>query len=301
MAGSFPPDVIVLDSESLIHVRMARGKKDPRIVQAKSYPLGAGTFVPAVVTPQLTNEASLADALHRLRVESGRGRWDRVSLLLPDCWFRINILDLPNFPESSKEAEDVVRWSLKRTMPIDSALLRVRHEVLSRNGNQSKVLAISAMHETLTAIEKAFEAAGIAVVLIEPIGLNIWNAITVREPSTTRDRIFFYIRDGEFTTAAFRGPQPLFIRSRSLNGDRTVEQEIKLSASYIRDTLRTDPIEQCYLSGSVDGNIAAVIGAEFGAPVRTIALSDFSERRPDGIGVDAYEAELTACIGVFTS
>jgi Tfp pilus assembly PilM family ATPase len=299
MARSFPPDVIVLDSESLIHVRLARGKKDPQIVQAKSYRLADDTFVPAVVTPELTNEASLAEVLRRVRLESGR--WDRASLLLPDSWFRINILDLPNFPESSKEAEDVVRWSLKRTMPIDSTLLRLRQEVLSRNAGQSKVLAISAMDQTLAAIERVFEAAGIAVVLIEPIGLNIWNAITTREPNTTRDRIFFYIREGEFTTAAFRGSQPLFIRSRNLNSDRTIEQEIRLSANYIRDTLRTDSIEQCYLSGNVDGNIASVIGAEFGAPVRTIALSDFSERRPDGMGVGAYEAELTASTGVFTS
>src|SRR6266550_7951443 len=147
MASSLPADVIVLDTESLIHVRMARGKKDPQIVQAKSYRLAADTFVPAVVTPQLTNEASLAEALRRLRVESGR--WDRASLLMPDSWFRINILELPNFPESSKEAEEVVRWSLKRTMPIDSTLLRVRHEVLSRSATQTKVLAISGMDQTL--------------------------------------------------------------------------------------------------------------------------------------------------------
>src|SRR6266566_3200957 len=245
MAGSFPPDVIVLDSESLIHARLARGKKDPQIVQAKSYRLADDTFVPAVVTPQLTNEASLGDVLRRLRLESGR--WDRASLLLPDSWFRINILDLPNFPESSKEAEEIVRWSLKRTMPIDASLLRLRHEVLSRNGAQSKVLSISAMDQTLAAIEKVFQAAGIAVVLIEPIGLNIWNAITTHEPNTSRDRIFFYLREGEFTTAAFRGPQPLFIRSRNLNSDRTIEQEIKLSASYLRDTVRTESVEQCYI------------------------------------------------------
>ena len=299
MASSLPPDVIVLDTDSLIHVRLARGKKDPQIVQAKSYRLAADTFVPAVVTPQLTNPEALAEVLRRVRLESGR--WDRVSLLLPDSWFRINILDLQNFPETSKEAQDVIRWSLKRTMPIDAELLRLQHEVLSREAGQSKVLAISAMDQTLADIEKVFEAAGIAVVLIEPIGLNIWNAITMREQNTSRHRIFFYIREGEFTTAAFRGSQPLFIRSRNLNSERTIEQEIKLSANYLRDTLRTDAVEQCYLSGNVDGAIASIVGTEFGAPVRTIALSDFSERRPDGMGVGAYEAELTACTGVFTS
>ncbi|PYQ52238.1 MAG: hypothetical protein DMF59_05310 [Acidobacteria bacterium] len=297
MAGSFPPDVIVLDTDGLIHARIGRGRKGLQVERAKSYRLSADTFVNAVVTPQLTNEAALADALRRVRVETGR--WDRLSLLLPDSWFRVNILELPNLPESEKEADDMIRWSLKRTMPIDSALLRVKYEVLSRTPSQTKVLVLSAMDQTLTAIEKVFEAAGIEIVLIEPIGLNIWNAITVREPNTTRDRIFFYIREGEFTTAAFRGSQPLFIRSRNLNGERTIEQEIKLSASYIRDTLRTDSIEQCYLSGNVDATLASAIGSEFSAPVRAITLSDFSERQLEGIG--AYEAELTACTGVFTS
>jgi hypothetical protein len=136
-------------------------------------------------------------------------------------------------------------------------------------------------------------------VLIEPVGLNIWNAVAVREQATTRDRIFFYIREGDFTTAVFRGPQPLFIRSRNLNSQRTLQQEIKLSASYLRDTLRTEAIEQCYVAGNgVDAALSAEIGQEFGAPVRRIALRDCVEQAP--AEALAYEAELTACTGVFT-
>jgi type IV pilus assembly protein PilM len=298
MARSSPRDVIVLDSELLIHVRLARGKKEPRIAQAKSYRLAANTFLPAVVTPELTNESSLAEALRRLRVESGR--WDKASLLLPDSWFRINILELPSLPDSPKAAEEMVRWSLKRTMPIDPATLRVSYESLGRTSGHSKVLTLSAMDKTLTAIEQIFAAAGIEVVVIEPIGLNIWNAITMREPHTSRDRIFFYIREGDFTTAAFRGQQPLFIRSRSLNGERSIEQEIKLSASYLRDTLRTESVEKCYVAGSgMDAELSSAIASEFGAPVHRVSLSDFSERWPQEMS--AHEAELAACTGVFTS
>ncbi len=296
MARSFPPDVVVIDSDGLIHARIA--SKGAQIVQAKSYRLPDDTFTSAVVTPQLSNAAALTDVLRRLRLETGR--WDRVSVLLPDSWFRINILELPSLPESQKEAEEMVRWSLKRTMPVDSALLRIRYEVLSRTAGRAKVLSLSAVDSTLASIEKVFGDAGIEVVLIEPLGLNIWNAITSREPHTNRDRIFFFIREGEFTTAAFRGQEPLFIRSRNLNGDRTLEQEIKLSASYLRDTLRTDSIEQCYLAGNrADADVAAVIGSEFSAPVRTVTLSDFSSRSPEGVA--PYESELAACMGVFAS
>ncbi|HEV2722610.1 MAG TPA: hypothetical protein VG323_21485, partial [Thermoanaerobaculia bacterium] len=137
------------------------------------------------------------------------------------------------------------------------------------------------------------------IVLIEPVGLNIWNAITVREPATTHDRVFFYVRENDFTTAAFRGAQPLFIRSRNLNSERSLAQEIKLSASYLRDTLQTDAIENCWLAGNiVDGTLPDTIAAEFQAPVRTLSLADVAGPTPAGAA--AYEAELAACTGVFT-
>jgi type IV pilus assembly protein PilM len=296
MARSLPPNVIVLDSDALIHVRLGRGRTNPHIKQAKSYRLPAGTFAAAVVTPDLVNEDAVAGALASLREESGR--WDQASLLLPDSWFRINIIDVPTLPEGKDEAEQMVRWSLKRTMPIDPGMLRLTFEILSRTDDVAKVLTMSAVDKTVTAIERLFSAAGIGLVLIEAIGINIWNAITVREAATTRDRLFFYVRDSDFTTAAFRGNQPLFIRSRNLNGERTLAQEIKLSASYLRDTLRTESIEACYMAGNrVDSSVASAITTAFGAPVQEVSLSDFSERVPEGIG--DYEAELTACTGVF--
>ena len=296
MARSFPRDVVVLDSDALVHARLGRGRKNPRIVKARSYRLPAGTFAPAVVTPDLVNEEAIADVLRRLRVESGR--WDEASLLLPDSWFRINILDPPSLPEGREEADQMVRWSLKRTMPIDPEMLRVTFEILSRKADAAKVLTISAVDKTLTGIEGLFSAAGIELVLIEAIGINIWNAITVREAATIRDRLFFYVRHSDFTTAAFRGNQPLFIRSRNLDGDRTLAQEIKLSASYLRDTLHTESIENCYLAGNrLDSSVSSAIATEFGAPVQTVSLGDFSERWPEDIG--GYEAELTACTGVF--
>lgn len=191
----------------------------------------------------------------------------------------------------------MVRWSLKRTLPIEPEKLRVAFEVLSRNAGQVRVLAVSAVAHTLAAIERVFAEAGIEIVLIEPAGLNLWNAITVREAQTSRDRILFYVRDTDFTTAAFRGAQPVFIRSRNLNADRTLEQEIRLSASYLRDTLRTDSIENCYLAGNgVDTSLASTIGTEFNAPVRIVSVLDFAEKAPSGTG---FDAELAACTGVF--
>jgi len=302
MARAFPPDVVVLDTDSLVHARLAPGKANPQIVQAKNYRLAADTFTPAVVTPELANEASLAEGLRRLKMETGK--WQRVSVLLPDSWFRINIVDLPSLPDRANEAMEVVRWSLKRTLPIPPDTLRLAYSVLSKTPAGVKLLVLSAVEKTLTAIEKVFAAAGLEAILIEPIGLNIWNAVAVREAlpnnGQANDRLFLYVREREFTTAVFRGEQPLFIRSRNLGGERTLEQEIRLSATYLRDNLGTETIEQCYIAGSVIGgaDVAGVLAEEFSAPVRTLQLRDFTEQTPSDVyGIDA---ELTACTGVFT-
>ena len=297
MSRAFPPDVVVLDTDSLVHARLGRGKTNPTIDQAKSYRLAADTFTPSVVTPELANEASLADALRRLKMETGK--WERVSVLLPDSWFRINIIDVPSLPDRASEALEVVRWSLKRTLPIPPDTLRVAYSVLSKSAAGVKLLVLTAVEKALANIEKVFASSGLEVILIEPIGLNIWNAVAVREAVTSNDRLFLYVRAREFTTAVFRGEQPLFVRSRNLGGERTLEQEIRLSATYLRDNLGSDVIEHCYIAGSdIHGDVAGVLRDEFSAPVRTLQLRDFAEQTPSDIyGIDA---ELTACTGVFT-
>ena len=294
---AYPSDCVVLDFDALMHARLGHGRKELQILQAKSFRLPADTFISAVVTPELANEAALADVLRRVRMETGR--WDKVSLLLPDSWFRINIIELASLPDRANEADQIIRWSLKRTMPLDPSLLRVAWVVLAK-APQVRVLAVSAVEKTLAAIEQVFAGAGIEPILIEPAGLNIWNAVAVREPATTRDRVFMYVRDADFTTAVFRGTQPLFIRSRNLSAERTLEQEIRLSASYIRDTFRADAIESCYLAGNgAIQPLADILQAEFSAPVRIISLRDVTERTPDDVA--GFDAELTACAGVFTT
>jgi Tfp pilus assembly PilM family ATPase len=297
MARSFPPDVLVLDTESLVHARLGRGKNVLRVTQARRLAIAPGVFATSVVTPELVNEAAFGETVRRLRTDTGR--WEKASLLLPDSWFRINLLDLPGFNDKQGDALEVLRWSLKRTLPIDPAELRVAYEVLSRTTTAARVIAVSAVDKTLASIEAVFAAAGVEIVMIEPIGLNLWNAIAVREAATAGDRLLVYIRDHEFTTAVFRAGQPLFIRSRNLTGERTVQQEVRLSASYLRESLRVDGFQNCYLAGSVDEALQSTLAAEFNVPVRTIALRDFAEEPP--IEVPGLDAELTACTGVFTA
>ena len=298
MARSYPPDVIVLDTDGLLHARVSRGRKNPAIETAKTYALREGIFTNAVMTPDLTDHSGLADALRRVKQDAGR--LDRASILLPDAWFRMNLIDLPSIPERGDEALHAIRWSLKRTLPIPPESLRMSWEVLGKSQAGLKVLVVSAVEKTLLEIERVFTEAGIEIVLIETVGLNIWNAITVREQATSNDRLFVYVRHNDFTTAVFRGSQPVFIRSRNLSGERTLQQEIRLSANYMRETLQTVSLERSYVAGNDgSGQVQEALAAEFPAPVVPVLLRDYVEQSP--ADVTGFDAELAACTGVFAA
>ena len=288
--------MILLDTDSLLHVRLALGKKTLRVVSVKPYRLAENTFNGGLVTPDLVNDEALAEVLRRIRMETGK--WERLSLLLPDSWFRMNILDVPSLPDKEAEAMEIVRWSLKRTLPISPEELRIARHLLSTTANGAKVLAVSAREKTLASIERVFTAAGFDIVLIESVGLNIWNAITSRENETTADRLFLFIRERDFTTAVFRGNQPLFLRSRNLNSDRSLGQEIRLSASYLRETLSSERFENCYVAGDVvDAETVETVAREFNSPVHRITASEFTSDLPGNSA--GYDAVITASAGVF--
>lgn len=299
MASSFPPDVVIVEAGSLLHARFQGGRKNPQLSHLRHQPLPEGVFEPAVVTPTFQNSAALAESLRHLK--SAAGKLDHVSILLPDPWFRIHLSDLNELPEKKEEADEMVRWTLRRSLPMRAEDLRIAYQALAKTNGSVKVLVLAAIEKTLALLEQTFREEGIEVALIEPIGLNIWNAIAAREAMTTGDRFFFYLRPGDFTTAVFRGQNPVFIRSRNLGTDRSVLQEIRLSASYLRNNLRWERLEQCYVAGNqTDQALLDAISQEFQTPVKRVTLRELVDV-PEETGFQNHEAELAAAAGVFTA
>jgi hypothetical protein len=163
------------------------------------------------------------------------------------------------------------------------------------------VLVVSALEKSLAAIEAAFRGAGVAVGAIESSGLNVWNAIVATE-APADGRLLVYMREDDFTTAMFRGSEPLFIRSRSLAGDRRLEQEIRLSASHLQKTMDETPVRRCYVAGNgqVTKEVLEAIGSEFGGEVELLAASRFADT--SGIATGGHvDAAIIACRGALTA
>lgn len=293
-------DIAVLDAGKLLFARLAAASPRPKLAMLGSWRLAAGTFGKATLTPSLDDAKALADAIGRMKLEAGRV--DRIRLLLPDCWFRINIVEVGNLPRNRDDADEVVRWTLKRTTPFNPAELRTSWLSLpTKTVNGTRVLVVSALEKSLAAIEAAFRSAGIAVGAIESSGLNVWNAIVANE-TPSDGRLLVYMREDDFTTAMFRGNEPLFIRSRSMAGERKIEQEILLSASHLQKTLEATPVTRCYVAGNseVTRELLDTIGGAFGSEVEVLAASRFADT--SGIATSGLlDAGIIACRGALTA
>lgn len=293
-------DIAILDANQLLFARLGVGAPKPRLTMLGSWRIPEATFAKATLTPLLEDTTALVDTIGKMKLVAGRV--DRVTLLLPDCWFRINIIEVGNLPRNHDDADEVVRWTLKRTTPFNSAELRTIWLALpTRTVNGTRVLVVSALEKSLAAIEAAFRSVGVAIGSIESSGLNVWNAI-VSADAPSDGRLLVYLRDEDFTTAMFRGSEPLFIRSRSVIGDRKIEQEIQLSASHLQKTIEQTPVRRCYVvgDGQVTSSVLDAIRNEFGGEVDVVTSSRFTDAA--GIAITAQaDAAIIACRGAVTA
>lgn len=285
-----------MDAGGILSTRFEKkGRGNPRLVAAKRTRFSEAPFEDAPVGPALKKPAILAETVQKIRREYGR--LDRAALLLPDSWFRINLLDLPLAGEKS-EPVDLIRWAVKKTLPISPEEMRFAWVPLQKGPQGTAVLCTGAVEATLSGIESAFRDAEVSVLMIEPVGINIWNAIAARL-TTPAERLFFYFSDSEFTTGVFRGPNPVFLRSRNLSDVRSLRQEVMLSASYMKNRLEwTAPAESWVCGNSVDESVLEAIHGEFGAPIRTVELEEYMS---DAETAPHWKSELTGASGVFTA
>lgn len=298
MANGFPTEVFVLDAEGVLATRFARSGRSAAVTSLRRYRFTEQPFAEAPVSPRLAKPAVLTEAIARARKDLGGV--ERVSLLLPDSWFRLNLLDLPAAGDRETPQVELVRFAVKRTLPVRPEEVRFAWVPLHKNGAGQQVFAVGAMETTLGAIETAFREAGISLSLIEPVGVNVWNAVAARVADAAADRLFLHVGGGEFTMGIFQGANPRFLRSRLLSGSRTLEQEILLSASYMKSRLEWSSIAESWVSGNgVDDRVLGSIESEFEAPVHRALVEDFADS--DDPQAKTWGAELIACTGVFTA
>src|SRR6266478_3117964 len=120
--------------------------------------LSPGSVVPDLMEANLRQPDGVFETLRDTLTTLG-GRSRDVIAVLPDAAVRVVLLDFETLPPKREEAESVVRFRLKKSLPFDVEKAKVSYHVQPSNGGV-RVIAAVALLNVIEDYEAAFRQAG---------------------------------------------------------------------------------------------------------------------------------------------
>jgi type IV pilus assembly protein PilM len=231
---------------------------------------------PGSVVPDLTENNILQPELVRKAINdtvgSVAGRMRDVVGVLPDAAVRVVLLDFDTLPSNPTEAEGVVRFRLKKSLPFDVDKAKVSYHVQQSLGGLRLVAAV-ALASVIEDYEAAFRDAGYTAGVILPSMLAALGAADADSPTLVLKV------DARTTSLAIldKGQLLLFrtlenTRGITVTGEQLAE-EVYPSVVFFQDTYHTN-IERIYVAGLPEsGGAAPALRAQTGADVRELVAT----------------------------
>ena len=243
-----PPHAFSVGSDALVYARMAKDRQALERVEAQPLDGGWSQLGPVgilhVDRQQLV--AALDAVLKRLEKPPRRA-----GLVVPNAWARSIVLDVDNLPRQRAEAEEVLRWRLKRLLPCRPE--EVRLDWL-RGGENGRLLVLLALEKPLAVIEEAFAAAGIHVGRIEPTAL----ALTSLLPADSPAALLVTNEQRTIGLVLVVGGKVTLIRHKTLPLDQSVSQafglrELERTLAHAREREGVTGVVNLWLASPLQG------------------------------------------------
>jgi len=123
----------------------------------------------------------------------------RATLVVPNAWVRNVVIDVGELPRARSEAEEAVRWRLKKLLPCRPEEVRLDYTSIGDNG---RLWVILALDRPLAMVEETFAAAGVRLGRIEPTVVALSSLLSSHgKPQLlvsvdARTLAMLYVRDG---------------------------------------------------------------------------------------------------------
>jgi type IV pilus assembly protein PilM len=231
---------------------------------------------PGSVVPDLTEHNILQPEVVRKAINDAvgtiAGRLRDVIGVLPDAAVRVVLLDFDTLPSNPTEAEGVVRFRLKKSLPFDVDKAKVSYHVQQSLGGLRLVAAV-ALSNVIEDYESAFRDAGYSAGVILPSMLAALGAAEGDSPTLVLKV------DARTTSLAILDKQQLLLfrtlentRGVTITGEQLAE-EVYPSVVFFQDTYHTN-IERIYVAGLPEsGGAAPALRAQTGADVRELVAN----------------------------
>ena len=232
--------------------------------------LAPGTVVPDLTEANLRDGAALRQAIVSALGSVGARSRDVIAIL-PDTAVRVVLLDFETLPAKPEEAEAVVRFRLKKSLPFDLDAANISYHAQTSKGTQ--VVAAVVLKTVLEEYESAFRDAGYSPGVVMPSMLAALGAADAERPT-----LVVKVDARTIGIAILDQEHLLLIRTLentrgvTITGDQLAE-EVYPSVVFFQDTYNLN-IERVYVSGLADMSAAAAaLKSQSGAAVEELVTS----------------------------
>jgi len=224
----------VFDSEM---VAVAHRSKNQEIhCGAENLPAGGLEVGP--VGLQAIHDHALGPVLARLKgVAEGT---ETAAVIVPTGWLRSFLIDVDQLPRREEELLEIVRWRLRKMLPVPPADLRLSVVRLPEFEGQRRLLVMTGLERVMAGIEACFAAIGIEVGLIT----TRLFALVPRLVGVTIPTLVIQHEESFLSLLLLVDGVPRLLRTKPLprtDGDGgAVLREAMLTLDYIRESVGVD-------------------------------------------------------------
>jgi type IV pilus assembly protein PilM len=160
----------------------ARSPRPNSALEACSrYVLPAGSLAPGLSATNILDREALHQGVSTTLAEVADRSRDVIAIV-PDAAVRVVLLDFDSLPEKRQDADAMVRFRLKKSLPFDVEQSAVSYDVSSRNG-LVKVLAAVSLRSVLQEYESIFHGAGYIPGMVIPSMFAALGSVHTEEPT----------------------------------------------------------------------------------------------------------------------
>ena len=167
-------------------------------------PIPKGVVDFSMLRPNFNEPELLGHFIEKLFEEAGV-KGHRIGLTLPDTLARISLVELPQAPRSSGEAQELLRFRLKKSLPFDAGQARLSFQSVAA-GAPTYLTGI--MHEEVIGqYERLFADLGFHVGVVETSSLSLlklWESVVSGSLSPEQDFFFLNLEETYFTVSLVR-------------------------------------------------------------------------------------------------
>lgn len=160
---------------------------------------------------------------------------NRISVSLPDTVGRIMLMDVEARFKSREEGLDIIRWKLKKSLPIDVADTHLDYQqlVVRENGNLALLVALVS-RTVITQYEELISSAGFVPARIDFNSFNLFRLFE-RRLAFLEDGALVTLYDNTLGITIFSDGIPEFIRIKDLSGAEVIDSRVymEINSSFL--------------------------------------------------------------------